>query len=553
MRDRPSAVSPAVGSAVQVATSLAPETNHSCGTRCAHVARKSWCRLWICASHFTLCESPADCTGDALFSNAHALAIVADMQMSGAKMLWPEFPGLLVQWASAPDADGREVCMLLIHALLETMSTSKVLPACLLGGHSATSMFDDLLPEALSEAPPPVAAKDYFVSAVDLIGKGLDDPEFRVASLSPLIKLAKQASSTCFPVLAQRSTPLVQVMALRALGQAVAVAPGDHLVHALKPIEGVLRGLVALSSSATEDQTPQASEAVVAGFEVIGYFLSVDADHNPEVWGGMLNTLMNIASNASGWEELRDKAAESLSSLYKEAPQLVSNKLRKLGDLLQLALTMMSDINGDQSPWGTDGEVTRSMFQCGAAIMETLAGNTPSKLLLPSVQGWVMRMEREPTPGTVAASAMALGLSAKDEVCDEYKMVMDILVKAALVDPLLSVREWGCNCLDMICQTLEPSHLEEYLSQLMQILLGYLQDPTSPVTMISQSCTGIACIADTLRDSFLPYAEQVLTILVGFLDAEPTPETVTVRARSLETAGIIAVIMKGERWQPYSL
>lgn len=127
------------------------------------------------------------------------------------------------------------------------------------------------------------------------------------------------------------------------------------------------------------------------------------------------------------------------------------------------------------------------------------------------------------------------------------QMVLPVIFQA-LDDPRPTVQGTSCYVLEYFCENLQPETLRPYLSALMTklvILLNSEQKTTKEMALSAIAATAVAAEID-----FLPFAEAVCNILAQFL-FQTEPSMFTLRGRSLECLGHIAIALGQEHFQRY--
>ncbi|XP_068205892.1 importin-4-like [Palaemon carinicauda] len=104
--------------------------------------------------------------------------------------------------------------------------------------------------------------------------------------------------------------------------------------------------------------------------------------------------------------------------------------------------------------------------------------------------------------------------------------------------------------LEMFCENLE-GELLPHLPALMERLFGVLGAPTS-VHMKELAISAIGATANAAKEHMVPYFQQIIEMLKGYLTQDQKDETMTLQVQSIDTLGQLARCMGPENFTVYA-
>ena len=207
------------------------------------------------------------------------------------------------------------------------------------------------------------------------------------------------------------------------------------------------------------------------------------------------------------------------------------------------ALTMASQCMASPDP---------RMRKAGTAIVGIIAEGCSDALrpllglIMPSLLGAVG--DADQTVREVACFALGqFSEYLQPDILHHNPSVFPVIC-AALEDPAESVKNTSCYVLEMFVENLQKETLRPYLPQLMVKLAALLQSTSK--TSQEMALSGIGACAVAAETEFAPYTPGMCQILQQLIVLEDSKQF-TLRGRSLECLGHIAVAVGAETFSPY--
>lgn len=155
----------------------------------------------------------------------------------------------------------------------------------------------------------------------------------------------------------------------------------------------------------------------------------------------------------------------------------------------------------------------------------------------------------DPDPITreaVSASLPWFCMHLQPEIITHHQRLFPILIPL-LEDKTDRVRRQAALALEVLCEH-TADHLEPYIHPLVHTILLHLS--TSSLPTQKNMCSVLSSIAASKTQSFQPFAPQVLELLLQAVQMT-APNALPLRARAVETVGVVAVSMGKEAFLPY--
>lgn len=155
----------------------------------------------------------------------------------------------------------------------------------------------------------------------------------------------------------------------------------------------------------------------------------------------------------------------------------------------------------------------------------------------------------DPDPVTreaVSASLPWFCLHLQPEVLTHHQRLFPILIPL-LEDNTDRVRRQAALALEVLCEH-AADYLEPYVHPLVTTILLHLS--TSSLLTQKNMCSVLSSIAAAKTQSFQPFAAAVLELLLQAVQMT-APNALPLRARAVETVGVVAISMGKEAFSPY--
>merc|ERR1711871_401379 len=133
------------------------------------------------------------------------------------------------------------------------------------------------------------------------------------------------------------------------------------------------------------------------------------------------------------------------------------------------------------------------------------------------------------------------------EILQFHQSVLPVIF-GALDDTHQSIQTTICWVLEMFCEYLQPETLKPFLPDLLEKLLGLMNNSTRNVK--EMAITAISATANASEKEFVPYVQAVCGVLhpIIFLEEEKDE---TLRGRALECLSHISLAVGRKEFSPY--
>nr|CCC96115.1 unnamed protein product [Trypanosoma congolense IL3000] len=155
--------------------------------------------------------------------------------------------------------------------------------------------------------------------------------------------------------------------------------------------------------------------------------------------------------------------------------------------------------------------------------------------------------DSDPVPREAAAFSLTyFCMHLQPEILIHHRQLFPALVPL-LCDNVDAVRRRVARALDVLCENVAED-VEPYVPIILPAVLEAIG--CSSLHTQSELCGVISSLATTRCSSFQQHAEKCLELLKPPL-AMTSPETILLRAKVIETAGVVAATMEKERFMPH--
>ncbi|KAJ8374895.1 hypothetical protein SKAU_G00054750 [Synaphobranchus kaupii] len=295
----------------------------------------------------------------------------------------------------------------------------------------------------------------------------------------------------------------------------------------------------------------QASEAMEAFDKLMESEVSTVIPHIAQI----VHFCLEVSADASLSISLRVKALSSLSILIKLKSKTVL-KLKLLGPILQTVFPVFcsappaEEEDAEDQEQDIDGNDTKSLRNFAAGVIDTLALNIPSELLLHQLMPVTEACLASGKPNDREAGLMCLALLA--EGCADRirtKMLSSVLqvARQSLSDSSQMVRSTALFALGQFSEHLQPE-ISKYSSELIPLLLGYLSGlDHSRVVHVSKVFYALENFLENLGDEIQPYLP---TLMETMFSALSDAKSLKIQVLAISAIGAIANSAK-EMLVPY--
>eukprot|EP00761_Pharyngomonas_kirbyi_P000090 gb/GECH01000090.1/.p1 GENE.gb/GECH01000090.1/~~gb/GECH01000090.1/.p1 ORF type:complete len:1109 (+),score=268.88 gb/GECH01000090.1/:1-3327(+) len=346
-----------------------------------------------------------------------------------------------------------------------------------------------------------------------------------------------------------------------------------------------------------------ASDLAVKGLEVVDEYLSMPEDQVGDTAVELLRFVLDLLASPEHAPAVRQAALFSVQLVVQEHPRLLvrhdmvkplvhlAAELFREGDLDTMGGVMRSSgTDGDEDGDGGDDTSTYSPVYMGNVLLDDVALVLPSQYVYPYVTALAQNYVQDADPSRRRAACLAIGVSAEgcaERMSGDVAAVVELLV-GGLRDGSPDVREAACIGLLQGAQHLQPG-MAEYHGQVMPALFTTLEDQHRRV--VERACATLDAYCESLGDDINAYLEHLMQKMLGLLHSAPLPlqeviistvssaaaaasrsilpymeqllglcqqilsssaeETLSLRARTIEGVGLIAVAAGQDAFTPY--
>lgn len=192
------------------------------------------------------------------------------------------------------------------------------------------------------------------------------------------------------------------------------------------------------------------------------------------------------------------------------------------------------------------------MRKAGSSIIGIIAEGCADTLrpLLDRIMPALLLAMRDPDLTVREVACFAMGQFSEYLQPDilHYNQAVIPTIAACLEDPAETVKNTACYVLEMFVENLQKETLRPHLPQIMQKLAVILQSTSR--TSQEMALSGIGACAVAAEVDFAPYTTGMCSMLSQLILLD-NPKQFSLRGRSLECLGHIAVAVQAELFSPY--
>jgi hypothetical protein len=464
-------------------------------------------------------------------AEARVISAIAKLDIQDGE--WTDLPNLMQTAATSGDVHEREVSTYILFTILETI------------GEDLTHRFGDLF---------------------SLFERTIQDPQSAEVRINSMLALSKIAT----------------------------MIDADEDEASLKAFHKALPSMVAILKQAIdggdEDRTTQA-------FEVFQVLLDSDSKLLSVHFADLVQFMIHLASETNYEKEVRSQALNFLINtvMYRKL------KFQGLRVGEQLTLKLLQILTESQSD--VDDDDGFSLTLLALSLLSIMATSLPpSQIVVPLLgqfkryAGSSHRQERQ-----AGITALATVVEGAPEFVDTQLPELIPMILRLLDDPEVLVREAACNgtkmLADHLSETMAKNH-KEFINLLVKNLNRAMTELNGPgaktnTNIVVDCCTAldslvdgldqeevtpylpglvphlshlfahpdmkikasaigaVGSIAETAKESFLPYFEHTMNALSEFVTIKETEEELDLRSMTIDAMGNIATAVGPEAFQRY--